>query len=357
MKFLHSKYFDLIAIINSPLVAWLLVLLCLWGDNSGFWVVALFSGFILKIFFQGYGDMTTISRAIMNKDVRQKFSFRYLLFLIPVAIIMNISAEGFLLLWAIEFLWDYHHTALQSWGIGLLYDYKNNYAKDYLKKIDKIFCYSTHFIFLIYFNYFSLIVEESVSFLKGTFFEPIQVLALSFLSFLENYSDYLMAVYALFIIFFIVVYVRQEVKVWPKLLYFFNIFIFFSSFSLLGKIENPLLSLVILYTTLEIFHAMQAGSLSWIFERKTMAKFNFNPLIIFSFLILIFGIIEYQIDFNIDMKFHSFVDQNVTGESLYALIDSPVGWLLKIRLIFNLFHYYADSFIWAKINLKDHINQ
>ena len=85
-----------------------------------------------------YGHlMAVFPRAYLNRTVFEANRFR--LTVVPVALlgVMFISPTAFIIAGIVAFFWDVHHSAMQTFGLSRIYEFKaGNGATDYLRRTD-----------------------------------------------------------------------------------------------------------------------------------------------------------------------------------------------------------------------------
>lgn len=343
-NYVKNKIYDYVFIIYAPIIA-LIITFCLsivQGDN---FVVL---GLIISIIFHGMGDSTTVLRAYLNKEIFNRFKYRIILIPLILLGISYLSIEIFLLMFLIEIIWDFHHTALQTWGLGLIYDEKGSNKELF----DKIYIYATHTIPFILFYSGLEHISTNFIFLERTPFEHILSLLRELFIGINNNYQFILFLYLFIVIYYIYNFLKTRSKFSNKHLLYLNTTITILFFILIPE------QVFLIYLTVEIFHGMQSFGLSIATENKNIAKrflrknINWsNQALILSLLFcLMFGFFEWYVDISVENDFYQKVFNKTIDYNNY--LTGFAGVLIRLRLIQNFMHYYCDSFIWSRKILK-----
>lgn len=334
MKFLENKYYDLFFFIGTPL--WSLLLVVLLQNFPENIVVVLF----LNILFHGIGNSTTFFRAYLNSDIRKKYFFRLCIVPLILFSLTYISLEFFILLFVLEMFWDYHHTALQTWGLGQLYDAKNKIKSN--RNFDRIFSYSIHIVMPLIFLSLLPQMKQNLLFLQTTNLGFLITAFDSLVVFIHSIKNYIVVYLLALIVSYLFINMKNFLKS-PKYALYLSTLLFF-------VLASSVSHFIIFIIALDIFHAIQTIGITWWSEREKIAKkykFSFKQVLsFFIFFILCIGLIEYGVDISSENNMYFNIQNNKSLDWNYYL-SGWVGFFLRLRLINNIMHYWADSFIWS----------
>lgn len=339
-KFIRSKIYDNFFIIYAPLIALLITWVLYTIDSNNFITL----GIIISILLHGMGDSTTVLRAYLNKDVLHIYKKRIILTPIFLLFVSYLSIDFFLILFLIEIIWDFHHTALQTWGLGLFYEEKKSKTNE---ELDKYFVYTTHTIpFIVLYSGLDHI-SSNFMFLRETPFYLLIKPLTSLFKYFERLIPYLSFVYIIFILYYIFLFFKNKREFSNKYLLYLNtsiaicFFIFFPN------------QIFLVYITVEIFHGMQSFGLSLSSENSSISdrflkknvNWSFIAMLISIMICLFFGYFEWFVDLYVENDFYIAFLNN---DNYKVLLTGLSGFLIRLRLIQNFMHYYCDSFIWSR---------
>lgn len=358
--YLISKTYDNFWIIFNPLIIfafWYLFYGLKDLNLLSIYVIISFN-FASNIVLHGFGNASTFFRAYLNKEVRNRYWFRIKVMPFVFLAMTYISKELFIIMFVAEMFWDYHHTALQTWGIGRVYEAKGGDPK-VGRNIDRIFSYGMHMIPFISFLYFSEVIKTNLLFFRNSSLKPIFDLTVPITSLLETIAPYLWWSFIAFTIYYIYYYIREYAKGYrmpkTKMLLFLNTYIVFM---LIGINAHTAL---IVFIALDSFHAFQTVGLTWWSEKEQFGKlFNINKnnfykktFALFVIALLFVGGLEALVDYTSENDLYSLTQQSFGAIDIEHFIYGPIGFLLRVRLVNNFMHYWCDSFIWSVSKKKE----
>lgn len=363
--YLISKKYDYFWIIFNPIILFTLwyIIYDLKHHHIIDMTTMLSAGIIVNIVLHGFGNASTFFRAYLNKEVRDRYWFRIKVMPFVFLGMTYISKELFLLMFVFEMFWDYHHTALQTWGLGRLYEAKGGNPK-IGRNIDRIFSYAIHIVPFVSFMHFSQIVKTNLMFFRNSELKPIYDMTYPILNFLEMIAPYLWYSFWGFLAYYIYFYYKQYKEtgyIMPKtkFLLFLNTFIVFMFIGVNAE------TALIVFIALDSFHGFQTVGLTWWSERNNFGKIfkfnkeNFYKKTFYAFVIALIalGLMESFVDYTSENDMYSVVQQNVGAVNIDQFIYGPVGFFLRIRLVNNFMHYWCDSFIWSVSKKEVKIDQ
>nr|MBI1228772.1 hypothetical protein [Cytophagales bacterium] len=277
------------------------------------------TGHLVLVFFRSHG----------NSKIFALHPIRFTLIPILLLIYMNYSATGILYLYVIAFLWDAHHSAAQTFGLGRIYDMRMGNHQQVGRRLDyflnlfiwvgpilagaSLIDYSnTFFNDLLYPAGFEMkelpttVYNHKSDITKLVFVIGIPLLAYYLFEYWKYYKrGYLISVNK------VVLYVTTAL-----------ISIFSWGFNTLGEA----------FFVMNFFHAWQYFAIVWAFEKKSitnifrLSKFK-NGKYFSIFLLIIIG-------------FTYGLWGTIAGDS-----DSKFSHSLILTV--SLLHFWYDGFIWS----------
>ncbi len=136
---LVSPLVDALLLWGAPMVVLACLTLWLKGTELAFGAasseVAVYAFFFATIITYGH-LVAVVPRAYMNPDVFSANRFR--LTVVPVVLIaaLLISPTVFIIAGIVAFFWDVHHSAMQTFGIARIYDFKAGNGPHWVRRTD-----------------------------------------------------------------------------------------------------------------------------------------------------------------------------------------------------------------------------
>lgn len=306
------------------------------GDNK-FLVLSMFL-FVIE----GMGDSSTMFRAFLNKDILKKYYGRIVILPLIILALTFISPQFMVFLFILELFWDIWHSALQNWGVSRIYEAKsgnNGYRYRSLDRWLNLFIYIGP---MLVFMTLSPQFYSKENFLKDTSFYWLNSLV-SWLHTQQEYISYLVVLGGLFVLS---IYLRKLLYDMKNGYKFPTLkFIFLLSWLILSVYANSLGGIYGAFIAVNVAHSIQTLGIAWWSENKNVARrYRLNlkkTIILFFSLIILMGAYEYYASFA-----ETYLEQS-NGKDISSWFNGPLGIIVRIRLVTNLLHYWADSFIWS----------
>jgi hypothetical protein len=134
-----GPWFDALLLWGQPAIAFVITVLCFTlalrlPDPAGQVLGAAFATFVAIL---TYAHLIAVApRAYLNRDVFQRFSKRLLI--VPVLLTAGFAMSTTLLVlgMVLTIFWDVHHSAMQTFGLGRIYDMKAGNHPLALRRVD-----------------------------------------------------------------------------------------------------------------------------------------------------------------------------------------------------------------------------
>ncbi|MBH5322642.1 hypothetical protein [Aurantiacibacter sediminis] len=321
-----SPWADALLLWGAPLAV--LALLAVWLKGTEFALGASSSEVTVYAFFFAtlitYGHLVAVvPRAYLNQDVFSANRFR--LTVVPVVLLtaLAISPTVFIIAGVVAFFWDVHHSAMQTFGIARIYDFKAGNGSNYLRRTDLLLNWLLYvgpiFVgasFLIHANQFSGLSETPLAVLATapgyleTGHGPLRNIALS--------------TWAIGIVWATVNYSRAKdagYSIPPQKVGLI------ASTGVVTFLAWGFLPPLIAFATINIHHAVQYYVIVWVQEGKRITAFTR---------------LSTRAAFAVFLLFTAFV---ALGYNFAGKIDSRLA--LVPFLACSLLHFWYDGFVWS----------
>ncbi|MDE1466707.1 hypothetical protein [Aurantiacibacter sp. D1-12] len=271
-----------------------------------------------------YGHLVAVvPRAYLNQDVFSANRFR--LTVVPVVLIaaLAVSPTVFIIAGIVAFFWDVHHSAMQTFGIARIYDFKAGNGPTFLRRTDLLLNWMLYVGPIFVGASFVLHADQ----LSGFADTPLTVLATA-PGYLEAghapLRNIALGIWAVGIVWAVVNYgnaVRQGYKIPPHKV------ALIAGTGAVTFLAWGFLPPLIAFATINIHHAVQYYVIVWVQEGKRITEFTrLSTRAAFAAFVLFTAVIA-------------------LGYDLATKMDSRL--MLVPFLACSLLHFWYDGFVWS----------
>ena len=262
-------------------------------------------------------------RAYLNREVFAANRFR--LTVIPALLLLALFASPtvFIVAGIVAFFWDVHHSAMQTFGLARIYDFRAGNDRNALRRTDLVLNWLLY-VGPIFWGASFLVHAEQL----GNFVDtPLTVLATA-PGYLEGSQtiirDIALAVWGVTIAWAVVNYRRAMAKGYRPPAHKMALIVGTGSVTFLAWGYLPPL---IAFATINIHHALQYYAIVWLQEGKRITAFTrLGTTAAFAAFVLFTAVLALGYDFATRMDSHL--------------------WLVPF-LACSLLHFWYDGFVWS----------
>ena len=267
--------------------------------------------------------VAVVPRAYINRDVFEANRFRLTVVPVALTVAMLVSPTVFIIAGIVAFFWDVHHSAMQTFGIARIYEFKAGNGPNWLRKTD-LYLNWLLYVGPIFVGASFLLHADMLSRFAET---PLTVLATA-PGYLESGNAILrnsaLALWAVGIVWAVLNYrnaMAQGYTPPPQKIALIGIT------GLATFVAWGFLPPLIAFATINIHHALQYYVIVWVQEGDRMTAFSrLGKRAAFAAFLVFTAIVALGYDFATRMDSHL--------------------WLVPF-LACSILHFWYDGFVWS----------